>query len=538
MQPIARKEWILPLLLSLFFTVAGSAPYLYAQYITPPGEHFMGFVGRDTAGSNSYFAFARQAAEGRVFMTNLYTPHAPSAAYVNPEWWAVGSISRWTGLSLEAVFHTSRVLTVLAFLWAIYYLCAVSLDLLSNRRAAFLLIACGSGFGWMVWLANGLGRLGLELPWDIQGVSPFAYLMTKPHFMLAGVFAALSYAWFIRGDQTGRLGFFCAAGAAAAAHSLVRPYHIPESVLFLALYVLVRGHGGSYKKPVQFALACGLFHAPAILWHAWIYFDNPLGLQGFHAWRPSLLLSQVFWYGLPFAAILIHLAFTALRGRAWRPDFSVLALWMISAMLLLQASPYFPWGVESYFAWILAPPILFLRHTWPAIVAWLTKRPDPHRARRLTVALIAALVLPSSLFSYADFFHDLYRPDDRERYYVHDDFLKAAEWLRSNTEGEPVVLASLESSQFLPRIANLRVVSGQDALSAHYPMMNDWVYRFYISPGDDGFKRWLCAQQSVAYVLVGPFERDFMAMRPEDHPWMVPKFESGNAAVYRVELPR
>jgi len=538
MQPIPRKEWILPLLLALLFVIAGTFPYLYAQHITPPGEHFMGFVGRDTAGSNSYFAFARQAAEGRFFMTNLYTPHSPSDAYANPEWWAMGTAARWTGLSLEAIFHGSRILTVLAFLLAIYYLCAVSLDQLSHRRAAFLLIACGSGLGWIVWLANRFGGFGLQLPWDIVGVSPSAYLVNKPHFMLGGVFAALNYAWFIRGDQTGRLGFFCAAGFAAAAHSLVRPYHIPESVLFLVLYVLVRGHGGAYKRPAIQALACGLCHAPAIVWHAWILLDNTLGLQGFHAWQPSLLLAQIFWYGLPFAAILVHLAITVLRGRAWQPVFSVPVLWMIAAMLLLQASPWFPWSVESYFAWILAPPVLFLRHTWPAIAAWLVKWPDPGRARRVAIATIAALVLPSSLFAYADFFRDLYRPDYRERYYVHHDFLKAADWLRNNTEGEPVVLASLESSQFLPRIANLRVVSGQDALSPNYPMMNDWVFRFYISAGDDGFKRWLCDQQSVSYVLVGPFERDYMAMRPGDHPWMVPVFESGGAAVYRVKLPR
>ena len=538
MQPISRNEWLLPLLLSLIFVVAGSVPYFYAQHITPPGEHFMGFVGRDTAGSNSYFAFARQAAEGRVFMTNLYTPYAPSEAYVNPEWWAMGTVARWTGRSLEAVFHGGRVLTVLAFLLAVYYLCAVSLDQRCHRRAALLLIVCGSGFGWIVWIANRLGGFGLELPWDIHGVSPFAYLINKPHFMAAGVFAALSYAWFIRGDQTGRLGFFCAAGFAAAAHSLVRPYHIPESILFLALYVLVRGHGVACKRPAIHALACGLCHAPAILWHAWILFENALGLQGFHAWRPVLLLAQIFWYGLPFAAILVHLAITVLRGRAWQPDFSVLVLWMTAAMLLLQAAPWFPWGVESYFAWILAPPILFLRHTWPVFACWLAKQTDCRPARRVVIATIIALVLPSSLFAYADFFHDLQHPDYRERYYVRHDFLNAAEWLRDNTEGEPVVLASLESSPFLPRIANLRVVSGQDALSANYPMMNEWVFRFYISPEDDGFKRWLCEQQSVAYVLVGPFEREFMTMRPEDHPWMVPVFESGDAAVYRVALPK
>jgi hypothetical protein len=536
MQPLSRKEWLFPLLLALFFVLVGSLPYIAAHRLTPSGETFMGFVGRDTAGSNSYFAFARQAAEGRVFMTNLYTPHAPARAYLNPEWWLMGAMARWTGLSLEALFHIGRTLTVVAFLLAAYYLCAVVLPSPAHRRAALLLISCGSGLGWLLWLANRFCGTDLDLPWDIQGVSPFAYLMNKPHFMRAGIFAALHYAWFIRGDQTGRLRYFYAAGLAAAGHSLVRPYHIPESLVFLALYIFVRGHGGNYTRATTRALACGLGQTPIILWHAWILFNNSLGLQGFHAWYPALLLAQVFWYGLPFAAILVHLAFTALRGRAWQPDFSILALWIVSAMLLLQATPWFPWGVESYYPWILAPPILFLQHTWPACAAWMETRPQPDRARRIAVATIAALVLPSSLFAYGDFFEDLRHPDVRERYYVSHDFLKAADWLKDNAPNEPVVLASLDSSQFLPRLANLRIVSGQDALSANYTMMNDWVSRFYVSPGDDGFKQWLCRQQSVDFVLMGPFERAFAAMNPADHPWLAPVFESGDVAVYQVKL--
>lgn len=538
MQSISRNEWRFPLLLVLFFVVAGSIPYWAAHLLATPGEAFMGFVGRDTAGSNSYFAFARQAAEGRNFFTNLYTPHAPSRAYFNPEWWTMGAAARWTGLSLERLFHVDRAITVLAFLLATYYLSAVSLGGLAHRRAALLLISCGSGLGWTVWLANQFGGLDLQLPWDIQGVSPFAYLMNKPHFMRAGAFASLQYAWFIRGDQTGRLRFFCASGLAAAGHSIVRPYQIPESLVFLVLYVVARGHGGHYARAATRALACGLCHAPAILWHVWILLDNSLGLEGFHAWQPALLLAQIFWYGVPFTAILIHLAVTSLRGRAWRPDFSVLALWMMAALLLVEASPWFPWGVESYFPWILAPPILFLRHTWPACTAWLDQRPGPHRAKLVAIAVIVALVLPSGLFAYADFFDDLRHPDFHERYYASKDLLKAVDWLSHQAPEESVVLASLESSQFLPRLANLRVVSGQDALSANYMQMNDWVFRFYISPGDDGFKRWLCSQQSIAYVLVGPFERAFAAIAPDDHPWLTPVFTAGDVTVYQVDLAR
>lgn len=266
MHAPGRREWILPLLLALFFVLAGSLPYAYAHYSTPGGAAFMGFVGRDTSGANAYFAFARQTAEGHHRVTNLYTPHSPSRAYFHPEWWLMGAAARLSGLSLEAVFHAGRVLTVFAFLFATGYLAAVSLRSVAARRAALLLISFGAGFGWLVWLVNHLFAAGLPLPWDIQGVSPFAYLMNKPHFMRAGAFAALQYAWFIRGDQSGKMGFFCASGLAAAGHSLVRPYHVPEAVLFLILYVLARAPRGrdAGRRAGAGALAAGLCHAPAI----------------------------------------------------------------------------------------------------------------------------------------------------------------------------------------------------------------------------------------------------------------------------------
>lgn len=538
MQPITPREWFFPLALALVIAVLGTFPYIAGYRAAPPDEVFMDFVGRDIAGANSYFAFARQAAEGRTGLTNLYTPGAPSRAYYNPEWWLMGALSRWTGLSLVALFHIDRVVTVFAFSLAVYYLAAVFLHGRRERRAALLLIACGSGFGWLVWLLNRVAGTELPLPWDIQGVSPFAYLMNKPHFMRAGVCAALGAAWFIRGVQTDRLGCFCAAGVAAAAHSIVRPYHIPESLLFLGLFVLAQAQRGiPVPRALRQALACALCHLPVIIWYVWLWWSNPLGLEGFHAWQPALFLAQIFWYGLPFAALLLHLAVVvASSGGEGKPEFSVPVLWLAAAFLLVQASPWFPWGVESYFAWILAPPLLFIKHTWPALSAWIERRSRPARLRRFAMAAIALAVLPSSLFAYADFFHDLRHPDPRERYYLPRDLLNAMEWLGEQDALEPVVLAGLEISAFLPRIANLRVVSGQDALSAHYYMRNDWVARFFMSAGDDGFKQWLCREQRVAWVLWGPFEQHGSYMNPGDHPWLQPAYTSGPVTVYRVLL--
>ena len=69
------------------------------------------------------------------------------------------------------------------------------------------------------------------------------------------------------------------------------------------------------------------------------------------------------------------------------------------------------------------------------------------------------------------------------------------------------MLASHDTSQFIPRLANLRVLTGQDVLTLNYSMQNSWVAQFFGTPGDEGFKRWLCRSQQVAWVLVGPAER-------------------------------
>ena len=149
------------------------------------------------------------------------------------------------------------------------------------------------------------------------------------------------------------------------------------------------------------------------------------------AWQPVLLLSLVGWFGLPLAAILVHLAALALRGKKWTPDLSVPVLWIAAAALLLHAHPWFPWGVESYFPWVFAPPLLFIRHTWPVVAAWF----GPTR-RRLALAMIACAILPSNALVYTHFFTTLHDPPAPWRYFLPNDTRDAIAWLAENAPRE------------------------------------------------------------------------------------------------------
>lgn len=529
----------MPLILALLLVAIGSLPYGYGYASAGSDETFMDFIGRGTPGANSYLAFARQVAEGHNRVTNLYTPDAPSNAYFNAEWWFMGAAARATGLSLVALFHIGRALSVVAFALAAYYLCAVYLPTAAARRAGLALICLGAGFGWVVLAANAALGLHFSVPLDAKGVTLFGYCMNKPHFIRAAFFAAMQYAWLIRGDQTGRIRYFAASGLAAAGHSLIRPYQIPEACLVLALYLAARVLYGrtAFRPAAVRVVVAGLCHAPAIAWHAWIFLENPLGLRGMNAWDPIFLLPQVLWLGLPFVAILLHLAFNVLRGTAWKPDHSIPVLWLAAALLLLHAHPYFRFGVESYFPWVFAPPLLFLRHTGPALAAGLERwgiAPARHRIAAMAVAALA--VFPTNAYVYATFFTELHDPLEPWRYYITHGTLDGIAWLREHAPDAPVVLASNATSPFIPRLADLRVATGQDVLTAHYPQMAGHVGRFYQTPGDDAFKQWFCREYHVAYVFLGPEERAPNAMNPADHPWLERVYAAGDVEVYRVVL--
>ena len=147
-------------------------------------------------------------------------------------------------------------------------------------------------------------------------------------------------------------------------------------------------------------------------------------------------------------------------------------------------------------------------------------------------------VAPCSALTYVKFFHDLRHPDPPEQYYLHRDVGAAIAWLGEKGSERDVVLASHDTSQFIPRLAQVRVVSGQDALTDQYRERNAHVLRFFQTPGeDDGFKRWLCRELGVTYIFSGPFERAIAPPRFEVYPWMDAVFKNESVTIYAVRSP-
>lgn len=538
--PVVRREYRLAWAAALFFVLAGSLPHLYGHLRTPEDEVFMGLVGRGTPGGQGYLMLAKQVRDGGHLMQNRMTPEPTPHTYFNLEWWIFGKTSAWTGLSLIGTFHFWRIISVVAFCLAFYYLLTLALPRRGQRSTAFLLVTCTAGFGWVVWLLNGFAGLELWRPPDLDGITVPGYLVNKPHFIRAGIFAALFYAFLIRGEQTQQRRWFVWAGLAGIGHSVIRPYHFPESYLMLALLpvVFMAREGRFDRRRAENHALAGAVLFPAVLYYAWMAHENTLGMAGWV--RQSLfLLQDIAWLGAPFLIVAAHFLIAGCWGWRRAPmPMLVIGLWLLVAWLLNQAFPYFIAGHEAgFYAYVMAPPILLAGAAWPALrraaLAW--GGIGLHRRRRLAAAAIILLGLPSAAYGHARFYWDLHYPMSPWRYYITRDMHGAMEWLRDNTPPASVVLASRDTSQFIPVVAGNRVVTGHDMLTAHYEEKNGQLKRFLATRGDDDYKRWMLREYDVRYVFMGPFEWRQDGFEPADHPWLEPVFHQGAVTVYAVD---
>jgi hypothetical protein len=538
--PPRAREFHFVLLLASVLTLLGSVPYIHAYWSAPDGEVFMGFVGRGTPGTNGYFMLARQAQEGYHLMENLLTPEPLPRNYFNLEWWLMGKAAALSGLTLEAIFHLDRILSVFAFCLASYYLASLAIASVLWRRVAVAIICLGSGFGWVIVLLNGVG-FGLPVPQDVEGVQVFGYLINKPHFIRAFICAMLTYGFIVEGLRRNQLRWFILSGIAALAHSSMRPYHILE---LHVLYVLVpallawRDHDWRLRRFLPFAVA-GAVHAPAVAYYGLYAMLGSLGMSGWER-VPGFLIQDVLALSWPFLILVITIPFF-LRLEKQSEVTVVLTAWVVTAWLICNLYPYWGAGFEAAFpAYHLVPPILVLAGPlqWAGqrLAKWPVWAKCPARPCRLLLVLaLIVLSLPSSGYVYATMFsslHDKRMP--QWTYYIPRPVYESIGWLASHVPQGAVILASHDTSQFIPRFGHLKVVTGHDMLTANYSAKNWMVHRFYSQTGDLAFKENLVQQLNIRFIVEGPLEARLGQVHLGQVPWLEVVYENGPLRIHAV----
>lgn len=539
--PAQRWEYVFPLCLALVIGALGSLPYLYAYWAAPAGEVFMGFVGRGTPGANGYFMLARQVQEGFHLAENLMTPEPLPRNYLNFEWWIVGKAAAWTGLSLEAIFHVDRVLSVVGFCLAIYFLAALAIPSVLHRRVAVSIICLGSGLSWVL---VGINQFGFELPLnrDVFGIQVFGYLVNKPHFIRATMLSVLTYAFLVVGLRRNELRWFVLSGVAALLHSAIRPYHMPELYLIYAILPALfawRNHSWSVKTLIPFVVA-GAVHLPAVFYYLLYAYLGSLGEVTGWERVPGYLIQHILWLTWPFLVFVLTLPYF-LRLKGQREDVVVLTTWIIVAWLICQMYPYWGAGQETaFYAYQVAPVILVFSGpvVWCSAYLRRTRLYQKHWTPAWRVALAVSMVLvtlPSSAYVYASMFTSLKSDHPDWTYYLPESVHDALYWIADEVPPNTVILASFDTSQFIPRISQHKVVTGHDVLTANYDEKNWIVERFFGQAGDSDFKWHIVRRFDVAYVVAGPLERRLGAARLDEIPWLDAVHTLDDVTIYKVQ---
>ncbi|MGI8923638.1 MAG: hypothetical protein ACR2HJ_06290 [Fimbriimonadales bacterium] len=169
-----RWFWLLAAA-TLFLT---ATPYLLALAIQPVGTLYLG-VHSNYDDHAVYAAWMKQAQEGRFFFENLLTTDPQPGLTVNLYFWATGTLSRLTGISLA--MHLAKAVFGLLFLMSLYGLARRLSESQLVRFTAMATTILGAGVGWLVWR-----RYGHEGPIDVW--QPEA--LTFPSLMQNGLFCA------------------------------------------------------------------------------------------------------------------------------------------------------------------------------------------------------------------------------------------------------------------------------------------------------------------------------------------------------------
>jgi hypothetical protein len=407
----------------------------------------------------SYAAWAAQAQQGHMLMSDLYTTEPHISAMLNPYFLTVGWLAHLLG-TYPLLVMTILGMMALPILGVLVDSVAAELRLNDTGRflaVLFTLFATGPAV-LLQQLGVLLKALGLKagLPQGIDASYFDLFPATMVSFpyqaastaLTAAVLLLVLKAW--RQPSTGRIAW---AALVTGLLILVRPYQVAVMGLLLPASLIARGllalqPGATDRATPRFRdlLAAAVILAPVGLYVIWmsrlpVWHDISLGYQriAFTPWQMAAGFS-LFWLGSAVGA------WRAWRHRRW--DIAILAAWFamsVAATLLLgkAASKFDDAAVIAY-------AVLSAYGLEPILAAGARRN---HPAATPVIACVAVCIA-TTIIDLATITHSVTPEVDTQ-------VLVAAARLRSvSSSAPPLVLADCAQSIALPAFAGLRVYAG------------------------------------------------------------------------------
>jgi hypothetical protein len=186
-----------------------------------------------------------------------------------------------------------------------------------------------------------------------------------------------------------------------------------------------------------------------------------------------------------------------------RPALRLAPAWLLVSLALI----YLPFDLQRRFmTGIYMPTALLAGH---ALGVWQAGRPKVFTRLRLWAAVLSAptLLLLLALAAFGSISH-------QPEYYLSADESAALAWIEQHTAPRALILASPQSSLFIPGLTGRRVVYGHPYETVHAEQAKAAVERFFslgaASGGDLAAQgQAFISQQQVDYIFYGPREQKY-----------------------------
>lgn len=493
---------------------------------TPKGWRFSGLT-YNLRDQNTYLTWMAQARAGKFFFDNLYTGEKEQPGYCNILWWALGTFSRITGLSLISVYHGSRVVFIFVFLLLLDRFIGYFLADERERWCAFLLISLGTGFGWLLVLFSPLMKSVLSCA-DLWIPEAFAFLsmLWFPHFVFSLILQVSIYWLFLAACERDRASWAIGAGALALLLGFTHTYHLPTVYVVVTMFALLNTE--MRWQSLKYAVLIVGLSLPALIYFTAITRICP----SMAAWKQQNICRSpaIWWYVAGFGAIaLLPLLFprqlTKLADKSPRNLF--LLTWLLCNVALLYTYPLLPFerrlvqGLQIPLT-LLSVQILF------RVIRQVPRFATLQTRRALLIGALVAFSMPTSLFHLTVTSFRVLPPRSPE--YLSPDELATIAYLRRNASADAVILAPEQQGMWLPLMTKRRVFVGHPGLTADYRCKSRLVQRFFAGKMSAQELRQLLQAHSVNFIY---WQRREDIHLP-DSPLWVRVFHSSQMDIYRI----
>lgn len=494
----ARREWRFVTFVAVIALLTALSLSVWSAWLARP-NHSTGFMYWNSNDAASYLDPIWQAHDGHwLFIDGLSSEPQPRVI-LRPLLLVLGKVSWLTHLHPLLIWDGARVLFAGAFAYLAYFFIAQFFRFRSERRLALIVLLTSAGLGLLYYLGPNIwANIPHSVPTDVSEPesTTFSALLFNPLFTysLALLTVVVLALWKMRRSWPAALV------GAVAAFLLVQdhPYDAP-TVAWLGVLVLAFAlvHKKNARGTLLRVAGVGAGTAASVAVTLWSLHQNSV----YANWNQQNALFVPPWQAwlLGYGPLLV-LALVAVVRTKHTTEVKFLALWLVGQATLLLSHAF---NFSRRLSEGMHFPLALLA------TLGLLSLVKHRRVQYGVVMLLALTPLTTMVFMFATYYawfsRDAVR--DPEANYVQvypDTYAAAADWLRSTTGDNDVVLTSFANGALLASLTGRRVVLAHDVATAGATAKRAAVLDFYggrITPAE------MQQRYGVTFVWVAREER-------------------------------